>query len=251
MKTFAIGAALVLGLTSGASALTVTVDGPFNGTSATGYNAAKAAEAAFIAGFAPAQFNLTTETFEGFSITPQAGLTSIDTSVGTFTQIVKGQINAGLRILSGTTSPFDGRRDMTANTFVTENDSTGKWLDSNDSREVKWDLELAKASTAIGFFLTDVSDVGAKVTATFADGSGTQEFTITNPTLTNGRVVYVRAVFSSLISSVTFEVDKNNDGWGIDNITAVAPVPLPMGAWFALTGLAGAVALRRRKAQAA
>jgi hypothetical protein len=31
----------------------------------------------------------------------------------------------------------------------------------------------------------------------------------------------------------------------------VAPIPLPMGAWFALTGLAGAVALRRRKAQAA
>lgn len=31
----------------------------------------------------------------------------------------------------------------------------------------------------------------------------------------------------------------------------VAPIPLPMGAWFALTGLAGAVALRRRKAQTA
>ena len=240
----------------------ISVSGPFDGgiegDALTGYLGAKAAEAAFIAGWTPG-FTLTTETFETLPVTPLAGLPFIDTSVGRFTQVTQGQLNAGLRILQGNQTPnFSGRRDMTAPGFTTEDANSGRWLDSNDSKLVEWELDLAKASTAIGFFLTDINDVSASMVLSFLDGTQT-EVALTdlpgeNGNLSNGQVVYVTADFgSSLVEKIKFVVDTANDGWGIDNITAVAPVPLPVGAWFMLTAVAGFVGygkMRRKVATA-
>ena len=244
-----------------AAALTVAVSGPFSGSTSAGYVDAKDAESDFISSFDINDFNVTTEDFESFPLQTLTVGGSLDTKVGTFTQIEKGQIDAGLRILDSVTTPFGGRRDMTSDTFTTPGTAkksgtdTHKWLDSNDSKEVEWVLDLDRASSAVGFFMTDVNDVSASMVAQFVDGTqqqqGLLEFAGENGTAGNGEVIYVTADFgSSLVTSIKFIVNKKNDGWGIDNVTAVAPVPLPAAAWFALTGFGtvlGFGGLRRRR----
>jgi hypothetical protein len=240
-KSGALAAAAVAAVmtASGAQALSVNVSGP-----TTNYTEAKGFETAFLGQFNPAK--VTTEDFEGAEFTAGAEATSFSTKVGTFTQIISSPNtgNGGLLILDSGTTPFSGRRDMT------NADNSGKWLDSNDSREVKWELDLAKASKAVGFFITDPSDVNATLTASFLNGEK-KDFTLTAPKVSNGGMIYVEAIFHNPITEIVFAVNSNNDGWGIDDISAVA-VPLPAGAWLALTGagvLAG-IGRKRRKVQA-
>jgi hypothetical protein len=241
MTRFLTATAVAAGmmLAAGVSQANVTFSGP-----TTDYATAKGYENAFLSSLG--SMKTFTENFEDPSFVDGSTEATFNTAVGTFTQITVGQLGAGLRILSADTTPFDGRRDMTS----AANDK-GKWLDSNDSREVEWEITFNTMITKLGFFMTDVNDVGASMTATFADTSDAELFDLSFPErtdgATNGNIVYVEAMFDAPVSSVVFNVNKSNDGWGIDDIT-VAAVPLPAGVLLLGLGLGGLVAYRRRQA---
>jgi len=203
----------------------------------TDYALAKNFESDFLAGLS----NYVTEDFE--SIALQSSVT-VNTSVGTFEQLEAGQLAGGLLVRDSTGTTF-GRRDTTA-----ANNPAGKWLDSNDSKKVEWKLSFTNDIKAIGFFLTDVNDVSASMTVEFADGLGTETLDLESPngSAGNGEISYVTALFDNSVSSIIFNVNKPNDGWGIDDIS-VSAVPLPAAAWMLLAGVAGlGYAGRRKKA---
>lgn len=231
----AIAAATIAVAAVPASAATLLQNG--DGTLAS----AQAAEAAFLASLSPG--SVITEDFETQSLVGPGdpAQTTMNTAVGTFEQTMVGQRGAGLYILNSTTSPFGGRFNTTA--------GGSQWLDSNDSKKVEWTLNFVKAVTAIGFYLTDVNDVTASMTATFTDGTDTTlSFGSPGGAAANGEVSYITAQFADDVTSIVFNVDTENDGWGIDDIS-VSAVPLPAAAWMLLAGVAGlGFAGRRKKA---
>jgi hypothetical protein len=203
----------------------------------TNFATAKAAEAAFLLG----KTNVITETFEGSGFTAGATAGFFNTAVGTFTSVQAGQLGQSLRILSKATTPFSGRRDMT------NADNSGKWLDSNDSKVVDWTLDFIRPVKEVGFFLTDVNDVSGNLKVTLLDGNTVDasfSFLGAGGAAKNGELVYVTALFDGPATKFTFTTNTKNDGWGIDNISAV-PVPLPAAGWMLLSGLAAMAGLRR------
>jgi hypothetical protein len=238
--THLAAAALAVALSAPAAfAATISASAP-----TTNFVTAKAAETAFLAG----KTGVITETFEGVGFTAGATAGSFNTAVGTFTSVQAGQLGQSLRILSKATTPFQGRRDMTA-----ANNSAGKWLDSNDSKEVDWTLDFIKPVKEVGFFLTDVNDVSGNLKVTLLNGKSVGakfDFAGAGGTRPNGEMVYVTALFDGPATKFTFTTNTKNDGWGIDNISAV-PVPLPAAGWMLLSGLAAMAGLRRARGKKA
>ena len=246
LRALAAAAAVVL---AGPAAANITLS---QSLPTTNWQTAKDAEIAFLNTLGG--LNIFTENFEDLDPTKYdtageapAG-NSIETAVGTFTQIVADPNPPagipGLRILNNATnaatSNFSGRRDMT------NQDGSGNWLDGNDSPEVEWKIDFSSLVVKLGFFLTDVNDQGAKMTAVFEDET-TFTQTIAFPTgIGNGRIIYVTALFHNPVKSVIFN-STAGDGWGIDDIT-VAAVPLPAGVLLLGLGLGGLAAYRRRQA---
>jgi hypothetical protein len=205
---------------------------------------AVAAEAAFLAGLT----SFVTEDFEtGF--VPGDRSPSYDTAVGTFTAVTPGnsdigaacgtQCLDGLAILTDGTTPYGGR-------FAVEGDN-GTWLDSNDYKKMTW--EANDSYESVGFFLTDLNDVGARLSITSFDSESTEVDlgSLFATGLSNGRIYYVTIEDSAGISRLDFYSDPGrtrNDGYGIDRFTA-AQVPEP-GTLFLLGAGLVALATRRR-----
>jgi len=172
---------------------------------------------------------------------------SFETAVGTFALVTPGQggtneHNDQLMIESAQTGEF-GR--------VVLSDYSGDfWLDSNDAKEVTWTLgaPLTGHFNAIGFYLGDPSDVSAKFTLTFDDGTDSGSFTILPNTVPNGTLAYVTIISDKNIvgGSITFQTTTGNDGWGIDDVT-IDRVPEPGTLLLMGLGLLGLGAARRRK----
>ncbi|MCU0853761.1 MAG: VPLPA-CTERM sorting domain-containing protein [Rhodobacteraceae bacterium] len=230
-------AAIALFAAGAASAATVTQ----TTFASNQYAAAKTFEANFLSSLGGLQ--VTTENFDSLALQTA---NSINTSVGTFTSTQAGQLGMTVRTLDAATTPFSGRRDMTSA------DNSGQWLDSNDSEKVVWTIMFTQTIKALGFFMTDVNDIDASMTAQFANGA-TEVFNLSfsgvGGTAPNGQISYITALFDSGVTSVTFHVDKPNDGWGIDDVS-VAEVPLPAPALMLLGGLGALAAVRRKRKSA-
>jgi hypothetical protein len=243
----AVATLSILAAPSAQAVPTLTFTNPSTDTSA-----AIAAEAAFLAGLSAGSI---TETFEGYTAGRTPTYDPLTTSpVGTFDQILMGSTGGacnlvngcvGLAILSNApgVSPFSGRFAAPPGA------GNSNWLDSNDSREMKF--TLTPGFRAVGFYLTDPNDAGGQMTITGTDGT-TTSFTFDNifgdsiDDGDSGYVSYLTIVDPTGIKDITFLSGAPGDGYGIDTVTIGNPVPEP-GTLLLVGGGVLALALRGRR----
>ncbi|MEM6388375.1 MAG: VPLPA-CTERM sorting domain-containing protein [Pseudomonadota bacterium] len=138
-------------------------------------------------------------------------------------------------------------------------DPNGKFLDSNDTWGISWDVDLGGASfTEILLTLTDAADSGATVTITTDDGGFNQ---FQSQPRSNQKTVLIEFTSAVLAANVMFSntngpggAPRTNDGLALDDIVvATVPsgilptVPLPASVLFLGAGIAGLGLLRRRR----
>ena len=209
---------------------------------------AQTAESSFLSGLP----YFVTEDFESPAFSAGDREPSFNTTVGTFTAVTpgntgigaacEGQCLAGLAILNGATTPFEGRFAV----------GGSQWLDSNDYKKMTW--VAGGDYYAVGFFITDPNDVGARLAIDSYDADMVMSHLDLGGTplaggLPNGQVYYVTIVDDSGISQLDFYSDAGhcaNDGYGIDRFTA-APVPEPGTLLLLGAGLMGLAARRRSR----
>jgi hypothetical protein len=176
-----------------------------------------------------------------------ASASSFDTNVGEFSLITQGKDFSGndfpeeLKIESSATGEY-GRQALASST----NDL---WLDSNDAREVKWDIDIGSDFNAIGFYLADPNDQGGQIELTYADGSSSSyQYQLLNP-YASGSLFYTTIISDQQVSSaiLTFGKDPLADGWGIDDVK-VGIVSEPATITLMGLGLLGLGLARRRTA---
>jgi hypothetical protein len=228
---------------------------------------ARAAQTAFMAGEDLAVFgagghfgsNATiteyrTETFAGHAAwNGSTGTTNpVGTQVGSFTSL--GGTGHGHSAINGGTG-LEVRNDNPMkwgrHSVMTPG---GKWLDSNDTYGMRWEVGGLSAFNAITFFLTDIADVGAKFSLKIG-GTLFENVIGGDGRTADGTIHWVRILLPDFVSNLVVEMqnDRLNDGFGIDGMTVarIAPVPLPPAIALMLVGLAAFAGLRRRAAVAA
>jgi hypothetical protein len=208
---------------------------------------AEAAEAAFHSG----QIVTILEDFE--DETDDTRASSFATGVGTFetasnTKESKDgtRVNGGLGILSATSTPFNGRFDITT--------GSGQWLDTFDADITTLTLSgLPGNATGLGFFLTDLNDQGGRLDLDIFDSSDNQLFDGTNilgGSRGNGTVQFIEIAFhDNDVAKLVFTANDsdNADGFGFDDFSTVAPIPLPAAGWMLLAGAGALFGIGRKR----
>ena len=233
MRSIFIFAAIAALSAGGAHAVSVTSSG-------TDLAAAQAGEAAFLAG----KTVVATEDFETFTDGDRA--TSYVTDFGTFTDNSPVTIHdgTGFGILSSTTTNFGGRSNTTPDGDL--------WLDSFDSTNVILDLILPASATGIGFFMTDLNDQGGDTEVELFDSADASlgSFDLAPGKQSNGSVFYQAIDFMGAdVSKLQFTQANTSDGWGIDDISVTAPIPLPAAGWMLLAGAGVLAGVARRRSR--
>lgn len=128
-----------------------------------------------------------------------------------------------------------------------------KFLDSNDTFGIRWNVDIGSMFTRLVFVLTDATDVGAKMTI---KTDGAEDAVLFGLGEGNRRLVVVDFGSAVRFAEIAFFNSNKrngngfpNDGFSIDDI-AVSAVPLPAPALMLLAGLGGLAAFRRKRAAA-
>lgn len=219
---------------------------------ATGANAATVSVTAFDpVFFADEQTNLFNRSVETFETVPTGQITGpLVTQGGAFKFSTLGGTGTG-------TSVTGNGKDLavrTGNNAGRVNTTLGgsRFLDSNDTFGMKFDLFGTVAFDTILFTLTDVADAAGSLTITSGLASQTIAFKRANG-LKDSVLVLLDGFTNS--ASVELRMNKLNDGFGLDDVTfgrstetsGVAPIPLPAAGWMMLAGLGAIGAFARRK----
>jgi len=173
----------------------------------------------------------TVEDFE--SITVGQKTSPFSTAVGTFSTL--GGTGSGATVSGTADSDGTDLYVRGANTFGRENTTPGgsNFLDSNDTFGVKWVVDIGSMFDRIMFTLSDASDTGANLTI-LADGTSLETFFDGQ---SNGKT-------DTILISFDF---VTNDGFGLDDLTVGAAVPLPPAVAMLGAGVVALGALRRRR----
>lgn len=176
-----------------------------------------------------------------------------NTKAGSFTTL--GGTGAGWSAIDGGQSlEVRGDNTMPWGRYDLDGVVSGKWLDSNDTYGMRWDIADHGKFNALSFFLIDAADVGAKFSMKVGDtlysdllgGSGQAR---------SGNIQVVTILLDRAVDSLSVELmhDRLNDGFGVDGATLahVAPIPVPPAAALLVTGLFALGAVRRRRHQGA
>lgn len=243
-----LAAVLLTSLATGAGAATVNLTG-FARSDLAG---AQAARESFLASHKVE--NLRTETFADKAAWNGTSGTSNpqNTRVGSFTSL-GGIGSGGSHIDGGTGLEVRGDNDMKWGRFSASNALGGKWLDSNDTYGMKWDIGGVGKFNSLSFFLIDAADACGKFSIKVGQTLFSQVLGAAGRTL-NGNIQLVTILLPEAVDHLTVELfhDRLNDGFGIDGATIarVAPVPVPPAAALLATGLLALGALRRRRGAA-
>jgi hypothetical protein len=174
------------------------------------------------------------------------------TPVGRFTSL-GGTGRGGSVVNGGTALEIRSDSPMRWSRYSTGAGGT-KWLDSNDTRGMRWDVSGPSEFDAVGFLLTDVADVGGVFSV------GVNDTLFENVIGANGRerdgaIHLVSIVLPEMTDELTLKLqnDTLDDGFGIDEATVgdVAPVPVPPAAALILTGFGALALVRRRRSRGA
>ena len=189
--------------------------------------------------------NFSLEDFETYSGGALNGPLS-GTSVGTFSSL--GGVG------SGSTCRSNGGGTCSADLAIQDDGINGqgnlvpiagsKSLNSNDTLGIKWDVSRV-GSASFNRLIFGLRDGGEFQSLTVSAGGETATF---GPGAGNGNEKLVVVDFSGFVTSASVEMRHSglNDGFTIDAATAAA-VPLPAGAVLAMTGLAGLMAIGRKR----
>jgi hypothetical protein len=232
-----LGAALALATAAGAATANFAFDTYLRGELAR----AQADRATFLAGIEGTDRHV--EGFEGFRPWGQGtGTQNLRrTAVGSFRPF--GQAGGGHAVV-GDGSKLQVRSDNTMRWGRYNLDGSGglepgNWLDSNDNRGVRWRIAGLGEFDSVGFFVSDVADVGGRFSIKVGDtvyrniaGKAGQ--------LRNGNIHFVRIELPAAVERLTIRLfhDRGfyrrggDDGFGIDGVVvgrSVAPIPLPPG----------------------
>lgn len=241
-----VATALSVGFAAGASAATINLTA-FDRSDLAG---ARQARADFLDSHAVG--DLRVETFEGKAAWNGAtGTTNPgNTNAGDFTTL-GGRGSGASHINGGTGLEVRGDNRMAWGRFNTDDGVIGgKWLDSNDTSGMRWDIGGLGAFDTLAFFLTDVADVGGKFSIKVGETLFSQVLGA-GGRLRNGNIQFVTILLPEAVTDLTVELfnDRLNDGFGIDGATVgtIAPVPVPPAAALLASGVIALGAVRRRR----
>ena len=127
-----------------------------------------------------------------------------------------------------------------------------QYLDSGDVTRISLDGGIADLQlTSLFFFMFDVSDINGRMLVYMDDGS-VQVISGFLPGQANGAITFmgIQTDADDFISKITWEMDSQGDGYGLDNfgtLSTVNPVPLPAPLLLLGSGIIGLLGFVRRK----
>ena len=124
-----------------------------------------------------------------------------------------------------------------------------QYLDSGDVTRTSLDGSFeAFQLTSLFFFMFDVSDIDGRMLVLMGDGS-IQIISGFIPAHANGEITFmgIETDADNFISKITWEMDSQGDGYGLDNFGTLNPVPLPASLLLLGSGLLGLGVVRRKK----